>query len=180
MTRGIIGALVGAIILFVWQFMSWAMLELHSDSMKHAPNQDAILDCLTQHLPGEGEYFVPNLADGAGHEAEQQYMETRIGKPWAMIQYHESLQMSMGMNMIRGFVSDFIAIFLLCWLLLKIDRLDMKTALLGSLAVGLIGYLTIHYIDQIWFETNSMMDLLDSILPWGLIGLWLGYFLPRR
>jgi len=46
--------------------------------------------------------------------------------------------------------------------------------------VGLIGYLTIPYLNSIWFETNSIGHLIDAFVSWGLVGIWLGWWLPRR
>ncbi len=176
MNKLIIGALVGGLILFVWQFLSWSMLNIHRASMTYTPNQDKILDVLEANLE-EGTYFIPNLSKDATAEDREAYTNERMGKPWAMVSYHEAMDMSFGMNLVRGFVTDVLAVFLLCWLLMKIDRLDLKTALLSSLAVGLIGYLSINYINQVWFESDSIPHLIDAIVQWGLCGLWLGLYL---
>lgn len=52
--------------------------------------------------------------------------------------------------------------------------LDFKTAILSSLAVGIIGYLTIPYLNSIWFEGNSIPQLIDTVFQWGICGTWLG------
>ena len=175
MNKLIIGALVGALILFIWQFLSWSMLNIHASNFQHSADQDKVLAAM-EGLE-EGSYFLPTVPEGTSQEDRETFMEGRVGKPWAMVNYHKSLEFSMGMNMIRGFVADFIGLLLLCWLLLKIQPRDFKTGLLGALAVGLIGYLTIHYINATWFETNSIPDLIDSVVGWGLVGLWLGFYL---
>jgi hypothetical protein len=173
----IIGALVGGLILFIWQFLSWALLDLHSSSMTYTSQQDQILAALEG--LDEGTYYLPRMAMDAPADAQQTFMENQVGKPWASVTYHKAMEMSMGMNMIRGFAADFLALLLLCWVLMKIDPIDFKTALLSTLAVGFIGYITIHYTDSIWFEANTIPDLIDTIIQWGLCGAWLGFFLPR-
>jgi hypothetical protein len=113
-------------------------------------------------------------------EKQEALMEERVGKPWAIVSYHKTLSNNMGMNLLRGWVIDFAAAFLLTWLLLKMADLDMKTALLASLSVGLIGYFTINYLNTIWYETNSIPDLIDAVVQWGIVGGWLGWWLPRN
>jgi len=95
------------------------------------------------------------------------------------INYRDNLQMNMGMNMFRGFAIDFISVLLLCWLFGRFREIDMKSTVLSSIAVGLIGYFTISYLNSIWFETNSLPDLIDAIVPWALTGAWLGWWLKK-
>ncbi len=179
MSKKIIATLVAGIILFLWQFLSWSMLNVHGSEMQYTDKQDTIMQVLSQNLK-EGNYYLPNVAPGSTTEQQQAAMEAGAGKPWASISYHESMNTAMGMNMFRGFAIDLLAAFLLIWLLMKITNLDFQTALTSSVAVGLIGYLTIPYLNSIWFETSSMGYLVDCIAQWGLVGAWLGWFLPRK
>lgn len=178
MKKMLIGALVGALVLFFWQFLSFALLGIHDSQMTYTPNQDAILEVLEANLE-EGMYFIPRAPMGASMEKEEAVMEERLGKPWARVSYHESLSNNMGMNLLRGFVIDFVAALLLTWLLLKMADLDMKTALLASLSVGMIGYFTINYLNAVWYEANTIPDLIDAVVQWGIVGTWLGWWLPR-
>jgi hypothetical protein len=175
----IIGVLVGALLVFVWQTLSWTMLNLHGSSQKYTPNQDSILEMLGTQLD-EGSYFLPTYKPGATDAEMEAAMTGSMGKPWAQISYHKEMKMNMGMNMFRGFVVDLFAVFLLCWLLMKIPGLDMKTTIMSSVAVGVIGYLTTEYTNSIWFETNSIPDLVDAVISWGLCGTWLGYWLNKK
>ena len=85
----IIGALVGGLILFIWQFLSWSITGLHESQMAHTPNQDAIMEVLAENLE-EGSYFLPNVAKDTPSDEAQQYMKDMEGKPWASISYHEA------------------------------------------------------------------------------------------
>ena len=179
MKNQLIGALVASLLLFIWQFLSYGPLDLHGSQMSYTANQDAILEALSANNLEEGEYFIPRAPRGSSMEEQEAMQSKYLGKPWATITYHKSLEMKMGMNMFRGWLVDFVAAFLLCWILLKMANLDFKMALMCSLSVGLIGYLTINYLDSIWFEVNSIPDLIDAIVSWGLVGIWLGWWLTR-
>ena len=181
MKKQLIATLVGGLILFVWQFLSWAAIPIHKSEYGYTSNQDKIMEALNQNLTEAGTYFLPGVPPGTGQkEAEEAYMQKNIGKPWASISYHKSLNTNMGMNMFRGFVIDLLAAWLLVWLLLKFETLNLRTALQASIAVGVIAYLTIPYLHSIWFETNSIEHLVDAVVQWGLVGIWLGWWLPRK
>jgi len=180
MQKQLIATLVGGIILFVWQFLSWSMLNVHADEYKYTPNQDTILQTLAQHLESEGTYMLPGLPPGSTREEEERLNESLKGKPWASISYHHSFAGSMGVYMTRAFTADLLAVFLLVWMLLRFAKLDFTTTLLASLAAGGIGYLTTSYLNSIWFETSSMGHLVDTLAQWGLTGIWLGWWLNRK
>lgn len=180
MKKQIIATLVGGAILFIWQFLSWAAIPIHKSEYGYAPNQDKILEALGQNLTEEGTYMLPMVPPGTSHEEAQASMEARAGKPWATVTYHKSMSTEMGMNMVRGFAIDLVSAWLLVWLLMKFQNLNMMSALQSSVAVGVIGYLTIPYLHSIWFETNSIEYLIDAIVQWGIVGAWLGWWLPRK
>ncbi|NNE15661.1 MAG: hypothetical protein HKN51_11830 [Saprospiraceae bacterium] len=180
MKKTLIGALVGGLILFIWQFLSWSALNLHGSNMQYTPSQDKILSALAEEGLEDGTYFMPNVKPGATAEEYEAYQKANIGKPWALISYHNSLNNNMGMNMVRGFLIDFLAVFFLCYLLLKNPKLDFQTTLVSTLMIGLIGYFTISYLNTIWFESSSIPELIDTIVQWGLTGAFLGWYLPEK
>lgn len=180
MNKQLVGTLVAGLILFIWQFISWNVLQLHQSEMQYTPKQDQIMEALTQLDLEEGHYMIPTVADGASMEDQEKLMENMIGKPWATVSYHKAFEVNMGMNMTRGFLLDLVSAFLLVWILMKFRENNFMTSLLASLAVGAIGYLTIPYLHQVWMETDSTGYLIDTIVAWGLVGAWLGWWLNRN
>lgn len=180
MKKQIIATLVGGLILFIWQFLSWAAIPIHKSAYGYTANQDRIMEVLNQNLSEAGTYMLPGVPPGTSHEQQEIAMKGSIGKPWASISYHKSLNPNMALNMSRGFAIDLVAAFLLCWLLLKFQSLNIGTAVQASVAVGVIGYLTIPYLNTIWFEGTSLEYLIDAIVQWGLLGVWLGWWLGRK
>ncbi|CAH0994603.1 hypothetical protein EMA8858_00713 [Emticicia aquatica] len=180
MKKVVIASIVGGLLLFIWQTLSWTVLELHSPMQSYTPKQDEILKFLNENLD-EGNYFLPTVPAGTSMEESDKAMTAAAGKPWADIRFHKAMNMqqNMGMNMIRGFLIDIIAVFLLCWFLLK-NTSDFKTTLLSCVALGLISYLTTDYTFQIWYETKTIPNLIDAIAGWGLCGIWLGWWLSRK
>jgi len=175
----LIGALVGGIILFFWQFFSWQLLGIHDSQMAYTPNQDKILAALDGQLEN-GTYFLPRTKTTASQDEQTEFNNASIGKPWARISYRKAMNNSMSLNLIRGFVIDFVAAFLLCWLLLQFADLSLVKSIMACLAVGMISFFTTAYLDNIWFESNSIPNLIDSVVQWGIVGAWLGFWLNRN
>jgi hypothetical protein len=178
MKKLLIAALVGGIILFIWQFLSWTVLGLHANMQSYTPKQDEILKVLGDNLE-EGFYFLPTVPPGTSFEESNKQMESASGKPWAQVFYHKSMNTNMSLNMVRGALVDILAVLMLTWILLKMGNPSAKTIVLSSLAVGFIGYLTGIYTSAIWFEYKTLSDLLDTFVSWGLIGVWLAWWLRK-
>lgn len=181
MKKTIVGALLGGIIIFIVQMLSWTVFNLHYKSQAYTPKQDSILAFLnTQHL-NSGEYFMPSLPPGSSMDEQNKLMNASAGKPWAVISYHDALNTNMVMNMIRVFLVNVVIVWMLCWILSKINAPSFSTIFLASLFVGAIVYLNSPYTYHIWYETPGQLGyILDHGSQWGLTGIWLGWWLRRR
>ena len=176
MKRLLIASLVGSLILFAWQSLSWTALGIHNGQIAYTDKQDDILKALADSGVQPGFYFLPTVAPGGDSQA---VMDAALGKPWARLSYFESLENNMGMNMFRGWVISFASAFLLAWILSQMAGLSMKTAVISGLSVGMIAWMMVTYQESIWFETDAMPQLLDAFIQWGLVGAWMGYYLPK-
>ena len=180
MKKLIIGAIVGGIIIFVWQSLSFTVLDLHAKAFQYTPKQQEIISYLGSQFAEEGQYLLPRPANEGSSEEMEAHMKASEGKPWAMISYHKAMNMNMGLNMIRGLLVDIIAAGLLCWILLKMNLPSFGTVLISSILVGLIVFMNGIYTQHIWYETFDIMaHFMDAIVAWGACGLWLGWWLNR-
>ena len=181
MKKTIIGSIVGGIILFMWQFLSWTALDLHRAAQDYTPKQDSILSFLSANLEKEGGYFLPTAPKGTSFEEMEKLTNKSIGKPWATIQYHSSLEYNMGMNMSRALVVNIVLAWLLIWLLGKFNNNSFGKTLSAALAVGFIVYLNSAYTSHVWYHLFDIRAfLIDVIAMWGLTGIWLGWWLNRK
>jgi hypothetical protein len=175
MKKAILFALLGGIILFAWQFVSWAMPNFHQKAQEYTPLQNEILQALTDSGLKQGMYVLgqpdPKLS-GPEYEAEMKNFE---GKPWAVLNYREKNDSGMAMNMIRGFIMMVLVSLIFFWLVRQQkDPTLMKRILLG-LGIGLIGFMFIPYTNYIWFKSPDIWAyLLDGFAPWVILG-WLGH-----
>lgn len=180
MKKWIIGALVGALIVFVWQAASWMFLGVHDNDMKYHPAQKEIMDVLTANTKEDGMYMLPSAPT---KKEQQDMMESMEGKPWASIIYHQSFINDMTMSMIRGFLVNFVLVLLLVIILTKGGLPGFNGFLTGSLAVGVFTFLYGPYTGHIWFDLPWHMirgEIIDAIVAWGLCGAWLGWWMNRK
>jgi hypothetical protein len=183
MKKTIIGSLVGAIIIFLWQFLSFGAVNLHKPAQQYTEKQDAIMNFLNSQGLQEGGYFMPGLPETATRSEMEAAMKATDGKPWARIEYHnkaENNTNAMIMNMVRGLLVNIVIVFLFCWLVGKINNPGFGTILGGALAVGMISFLNQPYTIFIWYKSFDIWaTFLDAVVMWGLAGIWLAWWLRR-
>lgn len=181
MKKLLIGALVGGVIIFICQFLSWVLLDLHRPAYGYTEQQGEIMDFLNSRFSEDGSYLLPNLPPGATSEMMEQHGKEASGKPWAVISYHKALSMNMGMNIFRGLVVNIVMIALFCWILSKMNRPGSGTVFVASLFTGLIVFMNAPYTQFIWYETQDVTaSLIDAAAGWGLTGLWLGWLYGKK
>jgi hypothetical protein len=164
-----------------WQTLSHTVLQLHAVQETYTPNQDAILKVLSENLSADGQYFVPNVPPGTSMDDMAKYQEASMGKPWAQINYHKAMDMSMTANILRGLGTNIAIALVLVWMLGKMKHLSYAAVLMFCLAVGFISFAFHPFPGYIWYKTMGInTELLDSLAGFGLAGLWLGWFMPRK
>lgn len=174
-----IGALVTGLIFFFWQFLSWSMLNVHAAEFQYSPNQDKIIEALNEHITEDGSYMIPGLPPDASGAEHEQFMADMESKPWARVEYHKAYHVNMPLNLLRGFVLNFVTGLLMIWMLMNYKENNFMKTLLTSLAVGAIGYMNFPYLNSIWFEGNTIGYIVDVLVAWGLSGAFLGWWLNR-
>jgi len=181
MKKLIIGALIGGILIFLWQTLSWTVLNLHAKEYQKAGNQDEVMPFLTSHFTHDGQYYLPNIDRNASSEEHQKFMDSMKGKPWAVISYHASYDSDMVKNIIRGLLVAIFSAGLICWILMKNTNSSFGTTFISTVLIGVIGFMFIPYSMRIWFQTPGLMsNLIDTLVAFGLCGIWLGWWLNRK
>ena len=181
MKKWIIGALVSAIILFIWQFISYTAGGLHAKAQQYTPKQEQVLKALAESGLEEGGYIMPNVPENTSMDEAEAIGKTWQGKPWAIVQYHNSYDMQMGPNMVRGLFANLVAMGLLVWLLLRLENRNFRNIVAASLVVGVILFIVEPYTSFIWYKGFDIWGhAADAVVPWLLIGAWLGWYLQDR
>lgn len=181
MKKLFIGAIVGGILVFLWQTLSWTVLNLHAKEYQQAPAQDSVLNYLNSQFSETGQYYLPHAKEGATAKEMQEEQKNMQGKPWAVVSYHKSYDENMVNNIIRGLLVAIISVFFVCWILMKQTNSSFSSTFFSTILIGVVGYLFIPYSMNIWFQVpGALTNLEDILVAWGLCGLWLGWWLNRK
>jgi hypothetical protein len=177
----LIGALVGGILVFGWQTLSWTVLKLHDKEYQKAANEDNVISYLSSQFNDDGQYFIPMGDPDASTEQKQKFMDDMKGKPWAVVSYHKAYDINMIGSIIRGFLSTLVAVLFVCWILMKNTKSSFFSTFISCVLIGVTGYIFFPYSGIIWFQNPGANTLLmDTIVAWGACGIWLGWWLNRK
>lgn len=181
MKKLVIGSIVGGILIFIWQTLSWTVLDLHRPGQEYTPKQDSILSYLNSQFSEDGSYMLPNYQKGISSDEMQKEMKEHQGKPWVQIQYHKAMNTNMGANIGRGLITDIILVAFLCWILMKIPAPGFGTIFTACIFIGVIVFTNSPYTVHIWYpKADISAHLIDALLSWALCGVWLGWWLNRK
>jgi len=182
MKKWLIGSFVGAILVFLWQFLSWNILPTHRGEAKYTPAQNEILNTLSSSLKEDGVYMLPTAPLDASKEEHEKLMKEMENKPWATVIYR-IYKPNLVMQIVRGFLVDWFLVFTLIYILTRGGTPTRIRTLAGSVAVGLFTFLAGPYTMHNWFQTPAEAytgHLIDAFVTWGLVGIWLGWWLNRK
>ena len=181
MKKILLGAIVGGLLLFIWQTVSWMALDLHSKAHSYTDKEAAILTALSSELTEDGTYLVPGHKPGETMAEAEAGAKANVGKPWALVSYHKSFEMPFTTNIIRGLLVNMVLMGFFSWILSRLAIHKFGTVFTASVLTGLIVFLNGIYTGHIWYPTFDLMaHLTDAIVGWGLAGLWLGWWFSRK
>ncbi len=183
-TKIIISTLVGAILLFGWQGLSWMVMPIHKHSLKYTDGQDSILQSLTANLDEDGLYYVPYLdPDKATSEDWEAFRKTFEGKPVAMINYIGSYQDNMGKTMAMGFIFSLIVSLVVTLVIANSKATSFAGRWLTAFAFGivLLMFSTLMMMNWWYFPMHWVQgEIIDNLVMFGLAGIWYAWYLGRK
>ena len=178
MKKILIGGLVGGIILFVWSFLAWVILPLHTPTLHGITNEDAVISVLQQSLQSKGVYIFPhNPGMSAGEGAQSAWTDKMKRGPTGLIIYNpDGTDPMMPGQMIVGLILNVLSAVLVAWLL-------SRSTALASSYFGRVTFCGLFAIFVTLFDYLSMWNwmgypqdftvalILDSFIGWLLAGL---------
>jgi hypothetical protein len=182
MIKILVGALVGASLVFGWQSVANTSMHHHDAAYRPVANAESIIGILSQTFKEEGQYVVPMPDHNATTEEEERFKENMKGKPWAQIIYHRSLNINLGTAIFRSFSTAFLCVLIFIWILGR-NAGSFWSVLLKSLGLGFLTFMFVWYNQNIWMDVPWDVlqgELIDHLAAWGLCGLWLGWWLNRN
>ena len=177
MKQVLIAGVVGGLILWVWGFLAWAILPLHTPSMHNIQTEDPVIEVMQNSMQTEGVYVFPampaDMSDEAGHEA---WVSKHKRGPVGMIIYNpDGSDPMMPSQMVVGFLIFVITASIAAWFLSRSTAAASpymaRVAYCGMIGIfiSFISHLTAwNWMGFPFVYTSAMM--IDSVLGWLLTG----------
>jgi hypothetical protein len=175
----IVGGIVGGIILFIWGFISWAVMDWHEYTINgNHEGVAAVVDGMGENLPETGVYyFPPKPSDPAMEEA---WTESHKIQPHGLIFYTKETGDIMPPSMfLRGFCVDVIASMMaVVLLIMALPNLQSYwLRVMFVLSLGVFGVMSVHLVHGVFFTMPLTWTVgvgIDLVVSWLLVGLVLG------
>ncbi|KAA3633675.1 MAG: hypothetical protein DWQ08_01600 [Proteobacteria bacterium] len=173
MKKNAILSLVAGAVLFVWGFVSWAVLPWHMTVANQFTDEAAVSRVLAENAPRAGVYYLP-------FSFEQQ-ASGRVGA-FANI-LPNGMPSDMGRQMATAYVTQVVSAFLVLALASMGAARGFGPRVgffaLAGLAIGFVS----HAPYWVWFGFPASyvgVTILDTIIGWVLAGLAVGRFVSTR
>ena len=187
MKKNILATLVGTIILFGWQFLSWMALPIHHDTIKYTPKQDQILESLSMHLNENGMYGIPTHDPSKNMNSEEFEAEYkgRMGKPWAFVLYNTTFDGMSASAMIGGLLMNMVAV-IIAIIILNASKVQTRSF---GFALVIVMILPLFCLFQAVLENANWFGfpwhflkgtVTDLIVAWLLCGSFLAWRFTKR
>jgi len=180
----LIGGILGGVLLFIWGFLSWAVLPIHKSSIRQLPSEGVVIAALQSTVQLKGVYFFPAMPENKTDPAVQQQWEEKYRRgPVGMIFINpEGQNPVMPLQMASGLVISILSSFLVVWFLTR------STAYAGSYFArvafcGMFGIFLVVASNLLmwnWFSEPNDWTLgliIDNVIGWVLAGLGIAAFI---
>lgn len=181
-TKKFIGTLViGTLIFFIWNAISWMALPFHSNSFSTIPEQAIDFDKLKAALPADGVYHFPGYPDTDDAENVKAVEQRMANGPRVALMVYKEGGSSLfdPQQFIWGLLINLATVLLLYYVVSGFAIRTSKTMMAACLFIGLI----ISFVSDLslmnWYFYPldfTIANIIDHIVPFLLIGLLFGSY----
>ncbi|KUG24787.1 hypothetical protein ASZ90_005401 [hydrocarbon metagenome] len=181
MKRKIVSLIAGALILFVWNALSWMVLPFHSNTLNSIPDNAINTELLKEHLTKDGVYHYPGFPKDDTPQALKE-IENRIEtgpRITLMVFKSGKTELFSAVSFLGSIAINFVTVFLL-YSLIHLSRVQTtKTILLMTLFVALIIGFASDLAQMNWYLfplSYTILNMVDHLIPFLLVGILFGKY----
>ncbi len=177
MKKGIfLGALVGAIIAFVWSFLSWTVLPWYKTSFKKFCKSEQVAEVIRENATsGHGVYLLPGCCED---EAKFQ-CDYKKGPIMFAIVKPTGKDFNMVSNLIVQFITLFVAAGIISYIVASYAGSSYGFRLLVSTLIGIFSAWIIAVPSWNWWAAPvgfCVVEFFSNAIMWFLAGLGIARF----
>ena len=177
----IVPSLFATIAVFIWMYISWAVIPWHNVDMKSLTDESLVMQMKTS-MTEPGIYLYPGYPESGSEAAMEKWTEQHKDGPRIsyMIYDPQGAEWSMGMPMLKSFIINFISVFIAAVLLMmtfaqnpSFMRRAVFVMMLGLFA-GFVG----PFLNWNWWSVpfgTTIINVIDLCITWLIAGLVLAW-----
>lgn len=181
-----VAALLGAIVIFIWQFVSHMLLPIGEMGFRAPQNEAVVLQAASSGLPDPGMYLLPYLAPEKMNDAAavRGWTERAQKNPslFVVVSPANTIVTNMLPELSRQFVIDLLGALLVAFVLAG-TAWGFGMRVLGAAIFGVFGWLLDIVPMWNWYKFPAdyvVGNLLDQGIGWLLAGIAIAWWLGRR
>jgi hypothetical protein len=181
-----IAALLGAIVMFVWQFVVHSATPIGEMGFRAPQNEDVVLQAVSTGLPTPGIYHLPHIDMAKMHDeaAVNAWSDKAAKNPyvWAVVTAPITDAKSMAPQLAKQFIINLISAFLIAFVLAA-TAWTFGMRIVGSLVFGVFGWLMNIVPQWNWyrFPADFMVgNLIEQGVGWLAAGVAIAWWLGRK
>jgi len=185
-----LGAILGALVLFVWSALAWMVIPWPGEPLRGFTNEDAVVQTIKANVPRSGNYLLPMEVKRTSGMTDEQYRTALQNAENRMIQgpmIFASVRLepmgSMARYMVIGFITDVIAVLLACILLLQTNAASYPARVGFVAGLGILIFVGGHLDEWNWWGFSNAYMLMQFgviVIGWILAGLVISVFVRGR
>ncbi len=181
MFKVLVAAILGGIIFFAWNSLSWIVLSWHQQTINHFEHEEVVAESLNSNIDKAGIYLIPNI----DHKPDSDDMDTTTSNsPFTFISYQPSgMVRSMEDSMKFALINSILISILIVMLLSCTSDLGYMARVFFVTMTGMVGALLGHVPNWIWwgFDANyTIVMIADVLIGWFLAGLIIAAFIGKE
>jgi hypothetical protein len=181
-----VAALIGAVVIFIWQALAHTVLPIGEMGFRQPQNEDAVLQAASTGLPTPGAYYLPSVDPAKmGDEAVMKaWAEKSQKNPYvfAVVNTPPADPMNMTPQLVKQFITMFLAALLVAWVLAA-TTWTFGGRVIGAVALGVFGWLANVVPLWTWYRFPGdfiAAGLIEEGIGWLLGGAVIAWWLGRR
>jgi len=181
MSKTIITIVLGTVLLFAWNAVSWMALPFHSNTINNMPEAAMQVDQLKNVLTADGVYHYPGLPENNSKQAIAD-INTKLeqGPRITMMVYKAGPSSFQDpMLFVGGLIINLLTVIFAFTLVSKLHNKSIQNIMLSCLTVGvLIALVTdISWMNWYLFPIDyTLVNVFDRLIAFALLGLLFGLY----
>jgi len=181
MTRTIVTIIIGTLLLFIWNAISWMALPFHSQSLNTIPDGALQNETLQQSMPESGVYHYPGLPEDNSPETIAK-IENQLSKGpriTLMVYKNEPTKLFDPSTFVYSLFINLLTTVIAFLLVSRIQTKSFMSILGASILIGLVSVLVSDVAQMNWFMFTldyTIANAIDKLVAFALLGLLFGMY----